>query len=194
MKIALYSDDINLLTYWEKVFNSYEVVEEFENLFELRDTIIVLNYSSFAEVIRASIKRFSKKNNFVLVLHRAPNLAVAKQLLKAGVRGYGNAFMKDFYLHSAVDAIKDNMVWLYPEYTTQLILDLEQGENVKNTEILNALTSREQEVVLLLKDGLTYKQIATELDIGVRTTKTHIQNSYVKLQVKDRLSLALLFK
>jgi DNA-binding NarL/FixJ family response regulator len=59
---------------------------------------------------------------------------------------------------------------------------------------LSELTSREKEVALLLKEGKTYKNIAQKLDITPRTVKAHAGHIYTKLNVKDRLALALLLK
>ena len=194
MKLILHSDDINLLNHWENSFTGYKIVDDFKNLFDAKDSIIVLNYTSFLKDIATAIKTFSANNNYVLVLHRDPSLAVAKKLLKSGVKGYGNAYMRTHFLISAAETIKDGLVWLYPEYTTQIILELEDKSNNQNQEILTKLTPREQEVALLVKDGLTCKEIAAKLDIGVRTAKTHIQHTYAKLHVNDRLALALLLK
>ncbi len=194
MNIVLHSDDINILEYWQKYIAYDEIVEEFENLFSIKKSLVILNYTSFTQEIDASIKRLTKDGNFVLVLHSVPNIMIAKKLLKADARGYGNVYMKKHFLISAIETIKDNMVWLYPEFTTELIMGLKSNTNDNKDEILKILTPREQEVSLLVRDGLSYKQIAFELSIGVRTAKSHIQNSYTKLGIKDRLALALLLK
>ncbi len=101
--------------------------------------------------------------------------------------------MRDHFIVSAIETIKENMIWLYPEFTTILIEDIPVKEN-KNSEILNVLSDREKEVALLLKDGNIYKDVAKKLNITHRTVKAHARNIYEKLNVKDRLGLALLLK
>jgi DNA-binding NarL/FixJ family response regulator len=86
------------------------------------------------------------------------------------------------------------MIWLSPALTSQLILELPQSEEKNNEAMLQKLTSREKEVALLLKEGLTYNEIAQRLDISARTVKAHAQAIYKKLEVSDRLGLALLLK
>ncbi len=48
------------------------------------------------------------------------------------------------------------------------------------------LTQREKEIVKLVEDGLTYKEIGERLNISTHTVHTHIKNIYEKLQAKDR--------
>lgn len=61
-------------------------------------------------------------------------------------------------------------------------------------EKLAALTRRERDIVYLLADGATNKQMAEELDISERTVKGHLSNVFMKLGVSDRLKLVLFLK
>jgi DNA-binding NarL/FixJ family response regulator len=49
------------------------------------------------------------------------------------------------------------------------------------------LTRRELEILQLLQEGLTYKQIADRIYISAHTAKTHIHNIYEKLQVRNKV-------
>lgn len=55
-----------------------------------------------------------------------------------------------------------------------------------NTEVLNSLTKREHELVLLLAEGYRYKEIADKLDLSIETVRTYIRAVYHKLQVHSR--------
>jgi two-component system, NarL family, nitrate/nitrite response regulator NarL len=61
-------------------------------------------------------------------------------------------------------------------------------------EKLATLTRRERDIVNLLTDGATNKQVAVELDISERTVKGHLSNVFMKLGVSDRLKLVLFLK
>lgn len=61
-------------------------------------------------------------------------------------------------------------------------------------EKLATLTRRERDIVNLLADGATNKQVAQELDISERTVKGHLSNVFMKLGVSDRLNLVLYVK
>jgi DNA-binding NarL/FixJ family response regulator len=51
---------------------------------------------------------------------------------------------------------------------------------------LKKLSEREKEILLLLSEGLRYKEIADKLFLSTETVRTHIRNIYVKLQVNSR--------
>lgn len=195
MDILLHSDDINLLSHWEKSLNSNsKTIDELDDLLKVTSSLIIINFSACLHDCESVLKILESNSNKVLVLHRTPELFIAKNLLKAGAKGYGNALMRDHFIVAAVNAIEDNMIWLHPELTSQLIMDIPTSKKDNDEEQLSKLTSREREVALLLKEAYPYKEIALKLDITPRTVKAHAQNTYAKLNVKDRLALALLLK
>ncbi|GMK38703.1 DNA-binding response regulator [Paenibacillus sp. CCS19] len=53
------------------------------------------------------------------------------------------------------------------------------------------LTDREKEVLLLIADGMSNKEIAEELHISVKTVKTHVSNLLMKCELEDRTQLAV---
>jgi DNA-binding NarL/FixJ family response regulator len=56
------------------------------------------------------------------------------------------------------------------------------------------LTQREYEIATLVGNGETNKQIARRLDITERTVKAHLTEVFRKLDIADRLKLALIVK
>ena len=196
MQIYLYSNDINLLAHWEKALykENYKSLEELSALNEINNSIILIDYDSCQNSCEAFLKQAKENGNRTLLLDRVPELNRAKRVLQFGAFGYGNALMRDHFILSALDALREGMVWLYPELTSQLILELPENQDNNNESMLQKLTPREKEVALLLKEGMSYNEIAQRLDISARTVKAHAQATYHKLDVKDRLGLALLLK
>lgn len=194
MRIVLHSDDLELLDRWKHLIDEeiFEV-DELSKLTLLTNSIVIVNYTALENRVDDYIHTLKENDNKILLLHRTPTLEVAKHLMKTGVDGYGNAMMNKEYFHSAINSLKNNMAWLSSELLTSLIKTVEPQHKDKS-EILNPLSQREKEVANLLKDGLSYNQIGTQLDITPRTVKAHAQHCYEKLGVKDRLALALLLK
>ena len=65
-------------------------------------------------------------------------------------------------------------------------LTLVRKTNSSNEKFLFDLTEREREILQLLVDGLSYKEIGTRLNISANTAKKHVINIYNKLHVNSR--------
>lgn len=194
-KVILYSDDVSLICYWEKALNhECVIIDDITHLSEIKDSIIIANFSACEPTCKEFILKMNKASNRILVLHRTPTLLNAKEVLKSGAYGYGNAFMKAHFIISAVETIKEGMIWLYPEFISAMITEIPTNNQNKTEEVLASLSQREKEVALLLKDGEKYQDIADKLGITPRTIKAHAQSIYTKLNIKDRLALALLLR
>lgn len=75
---------------------------------------------------------------------------------------------------------------------TKGIVDLEAGIELQNN--INNLSIRELELVVLLNQGLTYEQIATNCFISKNTVKSHLKSIYAKYNVTSRINLLLKIK
>ncbi|TSE10137.1 response regulator transcription factor [Aquimarina algiphila] len=58
----------------------------------------------------------------------------------------------------------------------------------------NELTSRENKVITLLSEGMTYNQIAMTLNLSINTIKYHLRNIYGKLYVKNKYEAIVEYK
>jgi DNA-binding NarL/FixJ family response regulator len=65
-------------------------------------------------------------------------------------------------------------------------------EQNNSSDIMSKLSTKEQKVANLVADGLSNKDIAQKLDVQLVTVKKHIGSIFSKLNIKDRVSLALL--
>jgi NarL family two-component system response regulator LiaR len=99
--------------------------------------------------------------------------------LEAGVDGYIFKEVTSSELINAVKEVAKGNFYLSPEV----------ARKVKDITISpkSALTSREFEVLLALKNGLTSEEIAQELCLSLSTVKTHLRNIYQKLGVRNRV-------
>ncbi|BAK73594.1 response regulator transcription factor [Arcobacter sp. L] len=197
MKIALYSNDIALISRWENILNKYEtnIIEDYEDLSNLKNSILILSDCVNLENSDFIISLLLRNSNKILVLKRVPEFENARKWLEKGVQGYGNCLMTSSYLNSAVEAISNNYIWLMPQITTQLLKSMVENKDNKNDDekLFEILTKTEKKIAKLLKNGYTNLNISQELDISINTVKTHIKHIYEKLNVKDRLSFAGLF-
>ena len=188
-KISLYT---NLKRDYEKMKNSlidYDLknIENREELLTLKENIIIINTSVNLDKEEETIEILLENGNKILILESTPKLINAQNWLLLGVHGYGNSMMNDIYLKSAIQTINNGLTWLIPDITMEILSKL-NSDSLNQKDVLNQLSKAEQQVAILLKDGLSNTKISEELKLSINTVKSHIKNIYLKLEVKDRFS------
>ncbi|MGJ0363258.1 LuxR C-terminal-related transcriptional regulator [Aliarcobacter cryaerophilus] len=188
-KISLYT---NLKRDYEKMKNSlidYDLknIENREELLTLKENLIIINTSVNLDKEEETIEILLENGNKILILESTPKLINAQNWLLLGVHGYGNSMMNDIYLKSAIQTISNGLTWLIPDITMEILSKL-NSDSLNQKDILNQLSKAEQQVAILLKDGLSNTKISEELKLSINTVKSHIKNIYLKLEVKDRFS------
>ncbi len=115
--------------------------------------------------------------------------------LGAGASGF---LLKDTAPAAIIDAIRkvaDGDPMLSPSVTTRLIAQLTAGAAPDRTRAargrLERLTEREQEVAVAVGAGLSNADIAARLYLSVPTVKAHIGRLFTKLEVTNRVQIAI---
>jgi DNA-binding NarL/FixJ family response regulator len=110
------------------------------------------------------------------------------EALRAGASGY---VLKSEADHDIVEAVRRTMrgqSFLYPSAISTLVKDFVERDGPGDTEF-DVLTRRELQVLKLIAEGYTSKEIAQELVISVKTVDRHRQNILDKLGMSDRVEL-----
>lgn len=112
------------------------------------------------------------------------------EMLRAGASGYVPKRAAPDELLSAIRTVSRGEVFLYPSLATRLVKNY-LGEMKRNGEgdLTMALTSREQEVLVLIAEGLTNGEIAEKLVISSKTVDRHRENIMSKLNLHSRVDL-----
>ncbi|MFC9617691.1 response regulator [Streptomyces sp. NPDC056938] len=125
----------------------------------------------------------------ILMLTMYDNEQYFFQALKSGACGYVLKSVADRDLVAACHAAMRGEPFLYPGAVTALIrnyLDrVRQGDEVPDS----ILTAREEEVLKLIAEGHSSKEIAETLFISIKTVQRHRANLLHKLGLRDRLDL-----
>ena len=119
--------------------------------------------------------------------------------MKIGAKGYVLKTMASAQLIYAIEEVLSGKIYLPNALTSRFFEYFQQtfrNENAraeieKEENLLNELTQREEEVLELLTQGITYKGVANKLFISETTVKTHVNNIFQKLQVNDRTQAVL---
>lgn len=111
------------------------------------------------------------------------------EAIKAGASGYLPKSATLDEIRSAVKAVAAGGSFLDPVQARKLLHQFNRyaDETKAAADIYYLLTGREREILALLAEGLTSRQIASQLVISERTVNTHIGNIYRKLHVNNRV-------
>ena len=110
-------------------------------------------------------------------------------LIRAGARGYVTKSISADDLAAAVQRIHDGDVVFSPRLAG-FVLDAFTGEAVGPIDPeLDLLTARERETLRYIARGYTYKEVAGELHISVKTVESHVSAVLRKLQLSNRYEL-----
>ncbi len=108
------------------------------------------------------------------------------QALAAGADGYFLKKDADTELFSAIEKIRNEKTYISPHISEEL---LENWSQIRERFEKNDLTNREREVLKLIADGKSNKEIATALFISVHTVERHRANIMSKLNLKKSADL-----
>jgi len=116
------------------------------------------------------------------------------EFIQAGVSGFILKEADNIRFLKAIRKVDRGLKVLPPPLTGTLFSQIAESEKVeKKTSILNHLvrmTTREKQVIKLISDGLTNKEIAQELNVAVYTAKSHVHNILEKLSLTTRAQIA----
>lgn len=123
----------------------------------------------------------------VLMLSMEDNENTIIRLINLGVKGY---VLKDASYDQLVAAIQITATGNY-FMNTVMSANLENAISLSNTEDEVLLTDREIEFLRFAATDLTYKEIAAEMQISVRTVDNYRETLFDRLKIKNRVSLVI---
>ncbi|MFF5406778.1 response regulator [Streptomyces misionensis] len=113
--------------------------------------------------------------------------------IMAGASGYVLKQIQGSELVSAVRTVAAGQSLLDPSATTKLMARLRGGkEREEEPDALPGLTAREREILTLIGEGLTNRQIGQRLYLAEKTVKNHISRLLAKLGVERRVQAAVI--
>jgi DNA-binding NarL/FixJ family response regulator len=163
-----------------------EAVEEAE---KLRPDIAILDIGmpdlNGVEAARRIRKASPGTEILILSLHYSDQLV--REIVDAGVRGYVVKSDSDRDLLIAVETLAKHKPFFTPHATEMILGSFNTGGPVKEIPELigERLTSREREIVQLLAEGKSSKEVASALGISIKTAETHRANVMRKLELHN---------
>ncbi|NBO49404.1 MAG: DNA-binding response regulator [Chitinophagia bacterium] len=198
IKIIIADDHLLIAETWATLINmdaEFEVVKVYDNTKSLIDeitavkpdiAILDINIHPFSGIEATKmIKKLAPGTKIIGVsMHNQPSFA--KKMIRNGATGYVTKNSTKNEMYDAIRSVMKGEKYICAEIqkniTHQLLLDEEDNK-------LSKLTEREIEIIKLIKDGYTNKEIAKTLFLSPRTVETHRARILKKLDIKNSLSL-----
>ena len=221
LKIVCWNTDPVVIAHWQKVVsNQYEmnfVASLNETRAALSETVEPIafcfihlddeNFTSMVEHVVTVRNLFPELK--IIAFPNQTSQSAALRMFSQGVNGQCAPFIGVEQLALVLSVVATGEIWGGKTFIENLINESARkassapnGQNrgqrrgddkrLKNDEILSQLSQREMDVAKLVGQGLNNKKIAQDLDITDRTVKAHLTAIFKKLELKDRLSVALL--
>ena len=173
----------------------FKVIAQCENSEEAVDIIrsqkpdIVLmdiNIKPFSGIkATEKIKAMCGSKVIGLSLHSHPSYA--KQMIRAGATGYVTKNSSTKEIFAAVTEVAKGNKYICDEVKTNISVQL--LDNSSEVSSIGLLTEREIEVIHLVKEGLSSKEIASSISVSLKTVEVHRHNILKKLKLKNSSKL-----
>jgi DNA-binding NarL/FixJ family response regulator len=134
------------------------------------------------EATRRMVKEFPRANVLILSMHASEEYVW--QALSAGAAGYLLKGAELAELALAIKAVARGETYLSPPISKQVIKDYVRRVGGGET-LFERLTPRQREILQLIAEGTTTKDIAKALEISVKTVETHRAQLMERLDIHD---------
>jgi RNA polymerase sigma factor (sigma-70 family) len=132
------------------------------------------------DVLDHVAKKYPEIKVIVLTVHDAGEYAI--RALREGAAGFLPKSAASIELEQAIETVIRGEVYISPETSRKTLL--EYGKGTKR-DLLATLSPRQREVLRLIAEGRTTKQIAQLLEISVKTVETHRAQLMDRLDIRD---------
>lgn len=160
--------------------------EAVEQVRRLDPDIVVLDLSmpelNGLDATRRIVRDAPRTQVLVLTMHHSEELA--HQAIRAGAKGYVLKSDADRDLVAAVDSLQRRRSFLTANLATPPV-DGRGGREEEGAGERSDLTPREREIVQLVAEGRSSKEVAVMLGISVKTVESHRTNVMRKLRIRS---------
>ena len=178
---------------WEVCGEAHDGREAVEQGKELKPDIVILDIGmpnlNGLEAARQMLHHNPRTKVLILTITDADQLVRA--VLDAGARGFVLKSDATRDLISAVEALQSNKTF-FTSRVAEMVLGGYLGHSTVNKGVtLLSLTPREREIVQLVAEGKSAKEVASHLEISVKTAETHRSNLMRKLNLHSVAEVVL---
>lgn len=174
---------------WEVCGEAVDGQDAIRKAADLKPDIVVLDISlpglNGLEATSRILKESPESEVLILTMHHSEELA--QQVIKAGARGYVLKSDADQSLVAAIDKLSQHQTF-FTSRVAEFVLDSgARGENAREAveDPSRRMTSRERQIVQLVAEARSTKEVASHLGISVKTVEAHRTNIMRKLRLRS---------
>lgn len=150
-------------------------------------TDISLPDISGIEIVKKITKDYPALKVLMLSMHNNEEFILSS--LKAGANGYLSKDIKRTELLEAIHSVMEGKIYFNKEISQTIINNYREDQTGARSDLHKELTEREIEVLKLIGEGFTNKEIADKLFISIRTVDAHKNHIMHKLALKSTVDM-----
>jgi two-component system, NarL family, response regulator DegU len=168
------------------IYQASDGEEAYEIAKKISPDIILMdiNMPNINGIKAAKMLKNDNPKNKIMFLTIYNDKEYLMEALKIGVEGYILKDADSDELIKAIRTISNGGVYIHPSLVSEI-------ENLDTDECKKELTDREMQILSLIAEGYSNKEIADKLFLSEKTVKNHVYNIFRKLDVKDRTQAAI---
>ncbi|MFN6245800.1 MAG: response regulator [Chitinophagaceae bacterium] len=196
LNVAIIEDDFTLSQFLQKKIIQLENFNCSKTFFTVNEFLLT-NEATDILLLDINLPGTNGIDAIPIILSKYPNVSIVMNTIKddvdtiykcleLGALGYIDKQSFNDNIAEVLETVKNGGAYMTPKIARKII------NSFKKPKMPN-LSSREQEVVNGILDGLTYLQIAEKYFITIDTVRSHIKNIYKKLSINSKAQLFKLY-
>ncbi|WP_228439868.1 response regulator transcription factor [Chryseobacterium phocaeense] len=192
----LYTEGLSKLLSQSKIFNTIDICNSYEPLFEqLKEAppeilVISSNMLMLTDIFRLVEDITSKDKKIkIIVIGNSYDMADIRKLFNKGIKSYLDKNSRYDEFLKSINALLLNEIYICDSAKERMINFISSEEGKPNPHIKEPLTRREMEILKLICDGFSSKDICEKLFISINTVETHRKRILLKLNAKNSVGI-----
>lgn len=193
---VLYAEGLSKLLSQTKIVDHIQVCSCYLNLQNYLDTenFELLMFSSnimmLSEIYQAAEEMKAKHPHLkIIIIGNDYDVTSIRKLFNKGITAYLDKASSFDEFIDCLQALKNGNIYLCAHAKEKMISFVSNGKNFESAQIKDSLTKRETEILKLICDGLSSKDISSKLFISINTVETHRKKILTKLNVKNSVGI-----
>lgn len=188
----LYTEGLSKLLMQSKIFNTINICNSLESLSkQLRDEppemlVMSSNILMLTEICKSVENIVTDHHHIkIIIIGSCYDVIDIRKLFNKGIKSYLDKNCRYDEFLKAIHALLLNEIYICDHAKERMLSFISNEQEKRNFHIRDPLTRREMEILKLICDGFSSKDISEKLFISINTVETHRKKILLKLNVKN---------